>query len=272
MNGETALNDATHEQEDRQPPRPTVQVGVIHYQILCGAGLLLVFFALFEQGLVLGSLFVIPVGLLGIVTGMRSAPLLTLVILFIAQTGHHLAMFRTLEVPQQRPFFHLGDLLLAIGMLGYVAGHYRLQSLWSDAVPVDPRQRRRARGRWGGYEQAKQPRSETTLTPEELARFVLGLPLVAIAGQLAWWLLAREWLPEVFVSPVMRLIVLIWALAVGMLLAGWLLSLWHTRQMSRVEARLYLQDTLWRETRREQRRIFRWLAWRKVRAIDRTGT
>jgi hypothetical protein len=248
-----------------QPTKAAVQVGLIHYQILCGAGLLLVFFAQFEQGMLLGNLLVVCIGLLGIVTGMRSAPLLVLVILLIAQTGHHLALFQTLEVPQQRPFFHLGDLLLAIGMLTYVAGHYRLQSLWTSAVPVDPRQRRRVPRRGAGYEQAQQPRSERTLTPEEMARFILGLPMVAIAGQLAWWLLAQEWLPEVFIARVMRLIVLIWALAVGMLLAGWLLSLWQTRQMSSVEAQLYLQDTLWRETRREQRRIFRWLAWRKVR-------
>jgi hypothetical protein len=254
-----------------EPSKATVQVGLIHYQILCGAGLLLMLLALFDQGLLLGNLLVVSVGLLGIVTGMRSAPLLTFVILLIAQTGHHLSLFRTLEFPQHRPFFHLGDLLLAMGMLAYVAGHYRLQSLWGHAVPMDPRQRRRASGKWGGYEQAKQPRAQETLTPEELARFIVGLPLVAIAGQLAWWLLAREWLPEVFVSRVMRLIVLIWALAVGTLLTGWLLGLWRTRQMSAAEAQLYMQDTLWRETRREQRRIFRWLAWRKVRDIDRAG-
>ena len=32
-----------------------------------------------------------------------------------------------------------------------------------------------------------------------------------------------------------------------------------------LEAKLFLQDTLWQETRREQRRIQRWLVWSRLR-------
>jgi hypothetical protein len=37
------------------------------------------------------------------------------------------------------------------------------------------------------------------------------------------------------------------------------------RRMTPPEAGLYLQDVLWRETRREQRRLNRWLAWAWLR-------
>jgi len=40
---------------------------------------------------------------------------------------------------------------------------------------------------------------------------------------------------------------------------------WRRVQMDRVSALLMLQDILWNETRGEQRRINRWLAWRKLR-------
>ena len=54
-------------------------------------------------------------------------------------------------------------------------------------------------------------------------------------------------------------------------LTGLLLGLWAVigylgwRQQSADEASLFLRDTLWAETRREQRRIQRWTAWAKWR-------
>jgi len=49
------------------------------------------------------------------------------------------------------------------------------------------------------------------------------------------------------------------------LLASSILNYLARRQMTRAEAELMLQDILWRETRREQRRIGRWLAWSRNR-------
>jgi hypothetical protein len=256
---------------EQAQPAP-VQVGAVHYQILCGAGLVLVFFAQLEQGMMLGNILVMCIGVLGIITGIRNGPALTLCTLFAAQIGNHLLLYRNFAIPQQRPWLHLGDLLLAIGSLAYVVGHYRLQSVWRHVLPIDPRQRRRMdspRGTAPSYEQALQPRAERLLTPQEIARFVLGLPLLALAGQFVWLGLSRPWLPEVLPDRLLRLIVVAWTLVIGLLIVSWLLNVWKRRQMSQEAAQLYLQDTLWRETRREQRRIFRWLAWRKVRGIER---
>ena len=66
------------------------------------------------------------------------------------------------------------------------------------------------------------------------------------------------------VPRISRLLSLAWLLMVGLLVAGTVLAHWRRRQMDRAAAQLLLQDTLWRETRRGQRRIFRWLAWRKL--------
>jgi hypothetical protein len=255
---------------NEQPQPGAVQVGAVHYQILCGAGLVLMFFAQLDQGMMLGNLLVVCVGVLGIITGMRNAPVLVLAVLLAAQIGNHLLLYRTFEFVQPRPWLHLGDVLLAMGTLGYVIGHYRLQALRRHVLPVDPRQRRRAAAQRGhSFEQALQPRAERLLTPQEIARFVLGLPLLTLLGQLVWLGLSRRWLPEVLPDRLLRLIVLAWWLVIGILVVSWLLNVWKRRQMGPEAAQVYLQDTLWRETRREQRRIFRWLAWRKVAEIER---
>jgi hypothetical protein len=39
--------------------------------------------------------------------------------------------------------------------------------------------------------------------------------------------------------------------------------------MGPAAAWIYLQDTLWRETRGEQRQMQRWLAWKKMRKRQR---
>jgi hypothetical protein len=272
MNGADSDRDSAPSRTPREAPAE-VQVGVVHYQILCAAGLVLVFLAQLDQGMLLGNLLVVVIGLLGIVSGMSLAPLLTFIVLLIAQTGNHLLLYRTFEIEQQRPLFHLADVLLTIGMLAYVAGHYRLQGLWKQLLPVDVRERRRVEagaGAAGRYEQALLPRGARLLTPAEIVRFLIVLPAAALAGQLAWLVLGRGWLPEVYPERLMRLIGLGWGLVIGGLVAGAVLGMWRRRQMGPEAARMLLQDTLWQETRREQRRIFRWLTWRKARRIDQT--
>lgn len=269
---ETEARQDVTTSETRQTAAETVEaeISAVHYQILGGAGLVLVFFAQLDQGLLLGNLLVACVGLLGIVAAFRVAPLAVLGLVLIVQAVNHLALYGNFLTPQQRPWLHLGDLLLAIGVLGYVAAHYRLQAIRRHALPIDPRQRRRVirPDGLGSYRQALRPRAESLLTPQEVARFVLALPAAAIAGQLAWIFLTQNWLPPVFHERLMRLLVALWALGLGLLLTAWLLQLWRWRQMSAEAAQIFLQDTLWKETRREQRRMFRWLAWRKVRQID----
>jgi hypothetical protein len=59
-----------------------------------------------------------------------------------------------------------------------------------------------------------------------------------------------------------------------MALAVAFLRLWRQRQHPPAIAALYLQDVLWKETRREQRRLHRWLAWARLEreAVEKKGT
>ena len=51
-----------------------------------------------------------------------------------------------------------------------------------------------------------------------------------------------------------------------MFLAAHVFRYWRRLQMDRVSAMLMLQDLLWHETRGEQRRISRWIAWKRLRS------
>ncbi len=250
-------------------PRPAMQVGTIHYQILCGAGLVLVFFAQFDQGVFLGNLLVGCIGLLGIVSTIRIAPLLLLIVFAGAQLHFHWEMYRSFQVDERRPLLNVRDLVLALGLVTYVAANCRLQSLSTRIFPADPRQReekqrRRGRWRWRELVAAQQKRARRLLTPQEIARFVLILPLGALAAQALWFVIGRPWILTVFHERVHRLISLAWLLIMGALITGMILAQWRRRHMDQTAAAVYLQDTLWRETRREQRRTFRWLAWRRL--------
>jgi len=250
-------------------PRPAVRVGPIHYQILCGAGLLAIFLAQFHQGVFWGNLLVGCVGLLGMVSSWRLAPLLLMLALAGAQIHFHWQLYRGFQEDEPSLLLNLRDLVLAIGLITYVSANFRLQSLHATILPFDPRQlepKQRRRGRWQRPEfvAARQKRASRLITPQEIARFVLIVPLAAIAGQALWLVIARPWTLTVFHERTHRLFALAWLVILGLLIAGAILAHWRRRQMSRDAAALFLQDTLWRETRREQRRLFRWLAWRRL--------
>jgi hypothetical protein len=94
----------------------------------------------------------------------------------------------------------------------------------------------------------------------------MSLPVWAILGQLS-----LRWLPQergntfAYPSPAWSAIVLAWALGLGIMTAVGVLAYLGRTLMTQREARLFLQDTLWRETRREQSRVNYWLAWAWLR-------
>jgi hypothetical protein len=94
---------------------------------------------------------------------------------------------------------------------------------------------------------------------------LLIVPLCTLAAVLVWLRLAAP--PNFFGLPpwANRVILLLWLVFVLVVLAGALLGYWRWHTWSREEALLVLQDTYWRETRREQRRQYLWLAWARRR-------
>src|SRR5262249_56308012 len=112
---------------------------------------------------------------------------------------------------------------------------------------------------------APQPRPAVLLSRGEIAWFVLQLPLFAVLAQGAWVLLgARRQLLEL--SPrTVQFLMLAWTLTLVLFVAGHFFRYWRLLPMDGMTARMLLQDVLWHETRGEQRRIGRWLAWWKLR-------
>jgi hypothetical protein len=246
---------------DELPP-----VQPLHYQVLCGIALAAIFLVQFQEGLLLWGMIVLLLGAAAVLLRVRISPLLVVLPL----VGGQLYLQYLFPFNRQRNALRVEDVVLCAATLAYVAGHYRLLALWRSILPLDPRQiyHKGAAvivplGRLGKV--APQHRPAALLSRGELAWFVLQLPVFALLAQAVWIVLgARRELHEL--SPrLLQLMHATWVLVLGLLLAGQLFRLVRLLRMDRVTAQMVLQDVLWNETRREQRRIGRWLVWWKLR-------
>jgi hypothetical protein len=168
-----------------------------------------------------------------------------------------------------------------------------------DARPrPGPAKARRGRPTAAAVPPAPARRSERLASADEVTALLVAGPALALAVWLGWWVLSgwtphqswatltdlvrelREatvpagghridwsWLQgqgEVWLelpTPVWYAVVLVWLFAVVLLLGNAVIGYAAARRMTPEEAELFLQDALWRETRREQSRLARWLAW-----------
>jgi hypothetical protein len=170
--------------------------------------------------------------------------------------------------------FQPADLLLSAAVLAFVVAHYRLMGLLQTIFPRDPR--RRPPGPPGDvqHDAERQPRSARLVQPLEWVLLILALPLWVVLGQLAWLALPGQW---AFVDTTdwlwhwTALITPAWLLAAALITAAGLFGYWGLRNRTRAEAEMFLQDTLWHETRREQRWVGRWLTWCRLRRPRRGG-
>lgn len=237
------------------------------YQALCGLFLSAVFLADLQQGVVLLSLLLFLLGLLGVLSPSRLALSLFLIGLAGTQLFKQFG-YRRLGVPWHgdRPGLRAEDVFLCLAVLGYLIAHYRWQGLVHNILPLD-RRRREQPGRWP-YRTGRvlpQRRPAEQINRKEISLLVLGLPAWALLAQALWsWLRNPPDLQGLQPGPA-RLVIVAWFIVVGTLLARAVLVYWQRRQDSPQIAALVLQDILWKETRREQRRHNRWLAWRRNR-------
>jgi len=237
------------------------QPGVRAYVFLCLAALGGVLLAQLDQGAGLGGLLVFLVGLLGVLSRLHSAPVLYLLVLATQQFLRQLSL-TTVEV---------SDVVMCGAVLAYVVAHYRLQGLVQNVVPLDPR-RREGPPRWHWWRLywlprlASERRSPRGVTPYEVPLLLLTLPAAALAAQVFWAGLTLPRAPPALPYPLWSMLLIFWSLGVGMFVVAVALRQWRRRQMTPEEAALLLQDVLWFETRREQCRINRWLAWAHFRS------
>jgi hypothetical protein len=159
--------------------------------------------------------------------------------------------------------FDVADVLMCVTGLAYFIGHYRLNGLWHGVLPPDSRQPAASAGEKSGPPRV---RSEESLSVAELTGLVFAVPAFAVLGQLCFWLLQQRW---PIVEPLARwrtVLIAAWTLVLVVFLAAHAFRYWKRLQMDRVSAMLLLQDMLWHETRGEQRRLNRWIAWKSLRS------
>jgi hypothetical protein len=243
------------------------------YRVVCLAALGVIALEQAEQGVPLTLPLLLLVGLLGILLPRtHTAPLL---LLLLTAASHYYRRV-LLGIPLGQWYgaagLRVADVAQCAAFLAYFAAHYRLQALLMYILPPDPRRRVGPPQfrlvflipTWK-QQLVEQRRSTQGVGPAEVSLLVLTLPVWAVLAQYAWLgLSSRGPLLEIPVWAT-RLLLLLWILGVGLLVASALLSWWKRRTMTPAEAHLYLQDVLWQETRREQRRLNRWLAWARLR-------
>jgi hypothetical protein len=231
-----------------------------HYQALGGLALAAIFLIQLQHssatydGSLLANLFVLLLGAVGLLYRIRLSPVLALCAIAAPIFVEHYHRqqfnldFRSLRI------FDVADVLLCAATLTYLVAQYRLQGLWFGVMPVDPRR-----------STAESARSEASLSGAELLGLIVSIPAAALLAQLAYLLLALQWTRIDLPPRWKQFLVIAWALLLVMFLAAHAFRYWQRSQMDRTTALLMLQDILWQETRSEQRRIIRWIVWRRLR-------
>lgn len=246
---------------------PLPQASPAHYVALCCLCLGLLFLAQWQQGQLLGAVLVVLVGALSLLSRIRVGPLLIVVLVGGLQMVHQ-SQFGAPFLREGAFASQMHDWLISAGVLGYVLGHYRLQTFWHSLWPEDMRQKAGPPTRPFPWLRRRQPlvqekRPQQHLTPHELVWLLMSLPAWALIGCLTWAVLGQRWNVAGFELSIVRLLLTILFLGIVFFVGRFVLGYWRHRRRDDEAARLFLQEMLWKETRGEQRRLNRWLAWSK---------
>jgi hypothetical protein len=257
--------------------------GFIRYLIICLVALAAIFVILAQHNYELWSFLPVLAGTLGGMTRFGPALVALAVCMLLNAPPHGNVPFLRNE------YVNMADLTFCAAILAYVMAHCRLQSMLVLVFPPDPRRRQAALDPPAPGEVRRQPpilrqrRSMRVVSAHEIGLLLLALPSWAFLAQVALQHLAEvslrfkeAWLRleqvelggQRLSGPRLELwfpIVLVWTFGIGLYLAAAIISYVRWRQLTSPEAALFLQDTLWQETRREQRRIHRWFVWDWIR-------
>jgi hypothetical protein len=264
--------------------------GIHHYTMLCTAALGMMGLALFLRGLDLVSIILPPlVGLTAMVFRWRTGAIGVLFFLAWLLAAQHWPVLHPLFIAQEitwiftntgfagpsgryvRPMLIGGregfgpqEVLLCGATLAYFAAHYRLLSVSKGIFPGDPRRRVDRDSKW-------ERRSPRLVAGQEVLNLLAPLPLWIGCAWLCWrWLESKQ--HEEINRRWWQVMILAWLFGLLFLITAAVLRYLMRNQMRPEEATMILQDTLWRETSREQRRITRWIAWARTRQRKREET
>jgi hypothetical protein len=243
---------------------------VRHYTLFCLAALFLLVVCLANRGLDWWCLVPALIGGLTLLTHWSQGPPLVLLslasLLGVSRPRWNYGGWPRFQTPS------LMDVVLCIAVLGYVLGHYRLLSLTRSIFPPDPRRSRI---------DPSQRRSADLVKGWEMALLGLSLPVWTGLALMVWaYGMADLATPPAWSRPIgtdgpqwsfllldiARELGLAWAGLALLAAAGVAVSYLRWTTATPEEQLVYLQEQCWRQTRREQGLLNRWLMWARLRA------
>jgi hypothetical protein len=254
--------DVPSQAEKTAPPvEKTSGMTPRHYEALCGLALAAIFLVQLQQAssiapvTLIANLIIVLIGTLGILYKVRLSPVFVLIALAVPhliEQANQLQLFGQ----ESRGFrFELADVLLSVAMLTYLIGQYRLYGLRFGVLPGDPRQSVK-----------QQARSPGSLGAAELVALIFPVPAFALLAEFVALLLRQPWRIVNMEAKQHQFFVVAWVMFLAIYVSAHAFRYWRRNQMDELSAELILQDALWDETRGEQRRIQRWLTWRKMKS------
>jgi hypothetical protein len=258
---------------------------VRNYTIAALAALAMIFLSLMQQASDLGGLFIVIIGVVGIMVRWLSAAVFVVLLVpyfMILPTGiPGEGYWKSWEIEEGH--FRPGDIILVLSVLVYVACHYRIYGLTTQAVAFEGVARRK--------DEPVTRRPPALVAPAELGTLIAVAVAAVVAGQLVWWLVnevevdTTEDFPFVWAEsgwsrgkddrpigpaslpPNLTRFMLLVGLAVLAGLIGRLVfGYWRLRTMGPAEGAMILLDGGWDETRRERSRQEKWRIWGRKRA------
>jgi hypothetical protein len=224
---------------------------------LCLGALLVLVVVLVQDGLRWWSALPALIGTIALLAHWGAGPPLVLVSLAGLLLSHErIRMSYTYWSRPRTPT--VMELILCAAVFTYVAGHYRLLSLTRHVFPPDPRRRGRSAG-------LSRRRAARLVTSGELTMVLLASLFWTGMAVLTWLRLAED-RPRLGLRPeVWRALLVVWALALAFAVVSVVIGYLRQARAAPEESLLYLQDQVWRETRREQGLVNRWLSWARLR-------
>jgi hypothetical protein len=244
-------------------PSPPVssQPALVAYTILCLTALMGIVLVLMENDHeLIGIVMLAGVGALGVIIHWRAAPPLLLLGLAVLELYHRDTWSRYYRGLDWRDTMFT-DVALCAAVLAYSAGQYRLLTLTHSVFPINTRRQlaRVARS------DSRQRRSPHLPQPWETPILAITAATWAVSVSLFWLVLSVIPAPLEMVPGEWRGVLLIFVVGLTTALLGGAAVYLDWLTATPTEHLLFLQDQAWRETRREQNQINRWLTWARLR-------
>jgi hypothetical protein len=262
--------------DERTPGVFDKEPGVRGYVLMCLVGLLAILVGLMQRHAGISALFPVLIGMFAFMLRWKYAPFYLIVsVVWVASAANiGLDLFNSVAyafrgnpgLPDSAVERPLSDAIICVGVLLYSAACYRLQGLVLNLFPLETRRYPSSLGiRRGIRPEPRLRRSPRLVSGAEIARLaIVAIGCTAAAFTFWSWLAAlgmrQQPRPEHW-----RVMVLVWLFGVGLIIVASVFGYLAQRRMLPDETALCLQDAVWRETPREQRRLMSWLAWARIR-------